>query len=91
MNNDLVTDSEWHECDFEMESLCGWTIDPSPPGFPFNWERTNSKLLEDQNVDGPKHDHSDEKQSKYVSIVNEVMYFFCLPGRITFPWRVTFR
>ena len=66
MNNDLVTDSEWHECDFEMESLCGWTIDPSPPGFPFNWERTNSKLLEDQNVDGPKHDHSDEKQSKYL-------------------------
>ena len=59
-----------------MESLCGWTIDPSPPGFPFNWERTNSKLLEDQNVDGPKHDHSDEKQSKYVSVVNEVMYFF---------------
>ena len=31
--------TEWHECDFEREDLCGWIIEPSPPEEPFNFER----------------------------------------------------
>ena len=57
--------SEWGNCNFENEDLCKWIIDPSPPGFPFNWERTNGLLLEEQNIEGPKHDHEEQNQSEF--------------------------
>ena len=68
LKNDLISNycffSEWGNCDFENEDLCKWIIDPSPPGFPFNWERTNGLLLEEQNIEGPKHDHEEQNQSE---------------------------
>ena len=56
---------QWHECDFENEDLCGWEVFPSPPDFPFQWERTNGKVLTDNGIEGPHFDHDDQNQSKY--------------------------
>lgn len=56
--------AQWHQCNFEKEDLCGWQVFPSPPDFPFQWERTNGKLLADNSVEGPQHDHDEQNQSK---------------------------
>ena len=65
---------QWHECNFEKEDLCGWQVFPSPPDFPFQWERTNGKLLADNSVEGPQHDHDEQNQSKFTSNQNVSLY-----------------
>merc|ERR1711862_561125 len=53
-------------CNFENEDLCGWQIFPAPPDFPFEWERTNGKTLDEQGIAGPKHDHAEQPQSYFM-------------------------
>ena len=55
---------EWHECNFENEDLCGWQVFPAPPDYPFQWERTNGQILDEQGIEGPKHDHAEQPQSE---------------------------
>lgn len=69
---------QWHECNFEKEDLCGWQVFPSPPDFPFQWERTNGKLLADNSVEGPQHDHDEQNQSKFTRNQNVSLYLFFL-------------
>ena len=66
--------AQWHECNFEKEDLCGWQVFPSPPDFPFQWERTNGKLLADNGVEGPTHDHDEQNQSKQLRKPNVVSF-----------------
>ena len=54
----------WHECNFENVDLCGWVVFPAPPEMPFEWERTNGQTLDSQGIEGPKHDHVEQPQSK---------------------------
>ena len=44
--------------------LCGWVVFPAPPEMPFEWERTNGETLDSQGIEGPKHDHVEQPQSK---------------------------
>ena len=32
--------------------------------YPFQWERTNGQTLDEQGIEGPKHDHAEQPQSK---------------------------
>ena len=63
------------ECDFENENLCGWEIVASPPNLPFEWERTNGKTLEDNSIDGPYHDHAEQKESNFCQKEKLSLYF----------------
>ena len=32
--------------------------------YPFQWERTNGQTLDEQGIEGPKHDHAEQPKSK---------------------------
>jgi hypothetical protein len=57
--------SELHECDFEQD-LCGWELLPSPPDFPFTWNRTTGQKLSDLLIEGPRGDHLDRPERKII-------------------------
>ena len=32
--------------------------------YPFQWDRTNGQTLDEQGIEGPKHDHAEQPQSE---------------------------
>ncbi len=56
-------DPDWETCTFET-GLCSWEIDYSFSGDAFFWNRTNSEILESENIEGPNFDHTLHKKSE---------------------------